>query len=107
MSSKRRRTSKSNRANQHGSIDVPVKDDVMVEKESGITNQIGINVSWEREKGMFYPFYADGAGEGDMIESAIKGTVVDAFLSNRALSHTISINVDNDSEDRIQECVRT
>ena len=37
-----------------------------------------------------------------MIESAVTGMVVDAFLSKRVMSHTLSINVEQDLIDGVK-----
>ena len=79
----------------------------MMTKESGARNMVSINVSWQWVKAIFYPFHPDGVEEGDMIESAVMGMVVDAFLSKRVMSHTLSINVEQDFIDGVKTFVQT
>jgi hypothetical protein len=110
MSPKRQRNSKGNKSNmakEHGTVDVQVKDGITVIKESVKAKTDSVRVSWERAKGKFYPFDVDGAEEGDMIESAVTGTVVDAFLTDRVISHTILLNVDNNFIDGVKNFVKT
>jgi hypothetical protein len=64
-------------------------------------------MSWQRTKTTFFPFHSDGAEEGEMIESAVTGTVVDAFLSSRVMSHTVALNVDEKFIDGVKKFVQT
>ena len=90
MPSKRQRNKKAT----HNDVVAGYTGDDMITKESGARNMVSINVSWQRAKAIFYPFHPDGVEEGDMIELAMMGMVVDAFLSKRVMSHTLSINVE-------------
>src|SRR5437762_13088849 len=87
MPSKRQR----NKTAKHNDVIAGYAGDDMITKESGARNMVSINVSWQRVKAIFYPFHPDGVEEGDMIESAVTGMVVDALLSGRGKSHTVSI----------------
>src|SRR5579859_7411448 len=103
MPSKRQRNKKAT----HDDVVAASAGDVMITKELGARNTVDINVSWQRGKAIFYPFHADDAEEGGMIESAVTGMVVNAFLSKRAMSHTLSINVDENFIDGVKQFVQT
>src|SRR5579859_7493131 len=102
MRSKRQR----NKTATHDDVVAAYAGDDMITKELGARNTVDVNVSWQREKAIFYPFHADDAEEGGMIESAVTGTVVNAFLSKRAMSHTLSINVDENFIDGVKQFVQ-
>ena len=103
MPSKRQR----NKTAKHNDVIAGYAGDDTITKESGARNTVSVNVSWQRAKAIFYPFHPDGAEEGDMIESAVTGMVVDAFLSRRVMSHTLSINVEQDLIDGVKTFVQT
>src|SRR5436190_519247 len=103
MPSKRQR----NKTAKHNDVIAGYAGDDTITKESGARNTVSVNVSWQRAKAIFYPFHPDGAEEGDMIESAVTGMVVDAFLSGRVKSHTVSIKVDQDFVEGVKKLVRT
>jgi hypothetical protein len=111
MSSKRRWNSsgkKKETEKDHHFVDTHVEKDTIVKESNtvvgtpnkrvngsswdiGLSHSSSVRVSWQRTKATFYLFHADGWEEGEMIESAVTGTVVDAFLSGRVKSHTVSI----------------
>jgi hypothetical protein len=103
MPSKRQRNKKAT----HNDIIAGYAGDDTITKESGARNTVSIGISWQRGKAIFYPFHPDGAEQGGMIESAVTGTVVDAFLSKRVMSHTLSINVDDNFIDGVKQFVQT
>src|SRR5579859_6069350 len=88
-------------------IDTPSEDVNGSSWDIGVSRSSNIGVSWQRTRGTFYPFHTDGEEEGEMIESVVTGTVVDTFLSDRAKSHMVSINVDRDFVEGIKNLVRT
>src|SRR2546423_15039630 len=90
MPSKRQR----NKTTEHNDVIAGYIGDDSITKELDARNTVSVSVSWQRGKAIFYPFHPDGAEQGEMIESVVTGTVVDAFLSKRVMSHTLSINVD-------------
>src|SRR5579859_5904313 len=103
MSSKRQQK----RMATHNDVIAGYAGDVTITKESGARNTVGVSVSWQRGKAIFHPFHRDGAEKGDMIESAVTGTVVNAFLSKRVISHTLSINVEESFIDGVTQFVQT
>jgi hypothetical protein len=132
MSSKRQRNSKGKRkitGENYEMADAGVEDKVIVEDSSirldastegpsaevdeTSSNQAGLSlssddVSWQRVKGTFYPFHVDGTEEeGEMVELAVTGTVVDAFLSSMAKSHTVSIKVEQNFIDGIKRLAKS
>ena len=103
MPSKRQRNKKAT----HNDIVAGYAGDDMITKESGARNTVSISISWQQGKAIFYPFHPDGVEQGGMIESAVMGMVVDAFLLKRVMSHTLSINVDDNFIDRVKQFVQT
>jgi len=103
MPSKRQR----NKTTEHNDVIAGYIGDDSITKESDTRNTVSVSVSWQRGKAIFYPFHPDGAEQGDMIESVVMGTVVDAFLSKRVMSHTLSINVDESFIERVKKFVQT
>ena len=103
MPSKRQR----NKTAEHNDIIVGYAGDDSITKESDARNTVSVSVSWQRGKGIFYPFHPDGAEQGDMVESVVTGTVVDAFLSKRVMSHTLSIKVDGNFIEGVKKIVQT
>jgi len=86
MPSKRQR----NKTTEHNDIIAGYIGDDSITKELDARNTVSVSVSWQRGKAIFYPFHPDGAEQGDMIESVVTGTVVDAFLSKRVMSHVVN-----------------
>jgi len=70
-----------------------------------LSHSSSVRVSWQHTKATFYPFHVYGGEEGEMIESAVMGMVVDAFLSSRVKSHTVSIKVDQDFVEGVKKLV--
>jgi len=92
---------------KYNDVIVGYAGDDTITKESNTRNTANVSISWQRGKAIFYPFHWDGAEQGDMVESAVTGTVVDAFLSKRVMSHMLSINVDENFIEGVQKFVQS
>lgn len=73
-----------------------------------LTASTGRNIDWQAKKGTFYPFPvgdSDDSDDLDVLEFSVIGVVREIFLYEGALSHTISIEVEDDDVTAIKGMV--
>ena len=64
-----------------------------------LTVSTGHNINWQAKKGTFYPVLVSDSDDSDgldVFEFSVIGVVMEIFLYEGALSHTISLEVDGD-----------